>query len=84
MKKRELLHQINNARQMLINAVQMIESDESYENILSQIERAEDLCYEANNRISDEIGLTGLAKINRDLEKAEKLMGFDKTKIGEA
>ena len=57
MKKNELLHWINNARQMLNNAVEYIETDKSYDEISKQVWRACQLCMDCDDKIRDQIDL---------------------------
>jgi hypothetical protein len=53
--KRTLLHEINNARQMLNNAVELIRMNASLEEISKQVWRAAELCMDCDSRITNEI-----------------------------
>ena len=57
MKKNELLHWINNARQMLDNAVEYIKTDKSYDEISKQVWRACQLCMDCDDQIRNQIDL---------------------------
>jgi len=71
MDKRSLLHEINNARQMLDYAVELIEQDAPYGEIEKMVWRSCQLTMDADRKITDE--LCRLEEISWENEANEKL-----------
>jgi DNA primase catalytic subunit len=74
--KRTLLHEINNARQMLNNAVELIKMNASLEEISKQVWRAAELCMDCDSKITNEI--CRLEEESWDCKMCEKLANIEK------